>query len=90
MTPPVLVPLSGGPSPHRVPASSDGLPVVDQGERFDVFDAGGGVQVAKLYAAPVNVKDVTGKWVKVDTSLVSDAKGRFGPKSSSLPVSFAE
>jgi len=72
-----------------LPKDVSGLPVVDRGERFDAFDAGGGLQVAKLYASPVNVKDSAGRWVPVDTSLVADGKGRLAPKASKLPVSFA-
>ena len=81
--------VGGGPVMPRVPADVSGLPVVGRGERFELFDAGGGVRVARLFAGPVNVQDpVSGAWSRIDPSLVVNPAGRLVPRVSGVPVSF--
>ena len=65
------------------------LPVVERGATYDVYDAGGGTRVARMYAGPKNVQDGSGRWMPIDTTIVPDGKGRLAGKATSNPVSFA-
>ena len=67
----------------------DRLPVVERGERFTIFDAGGGRRVARLFAGVANGKDSSGGWAPVDPSLRKDAKGRFVPIVAGRALSLA-
>lgn len=77
--PPMAVAPVGPPASRPNPVEFDGTGAArelpgERSENVDVYANPDGTRTARVYAGPVNWKDGTGKWQKIDERLVADGE----------------